>query len=151
VDIPCNLRPWSSENGITFASTTIFHRDALVNSWVNVYECLKKVCELLLRAYPRATILPLYADKAGVTIALITTVTAYLADVLGLGNYAQISNSCTLSKVVGKNAEGNQKLHWPTYVYMRISTDLLFLHVVGLIQPILNQIDANVKKCPTLT
>jgi hypothetical protein len=47
---------------------------------------------------------------------------------------------------VGKNAEENQKLQQPTYVYTRISTDLLFLHVVGLIQPDLNQINVNVKE-----
>ncbi len=117
-----------------------------------MYECLKKVFELLLRADPRATVLPLYADKAGVTIPPITTVAAYPTDVLGLGNYTQISNPYTLSKVVGKDAEGNKKLQRPTYVYMRISTDLLFLHVVGLIQPNLNQINVNVngKEMPYL-
>ncbi len=75
-----------------------------------------------------------------------TTVAAYPTYVLGLDNYAQISNPYTLSKVVGKDAEGNQKLQWPTYVYMRIITDLLFWHVVGLIQPNLNQINLNVKE-----
>jgi hypothetical protein len=97
VDIPRNLRPRSSRNGITFASIAIFHRHALAN----VYECLKKVFELLLRVDPRATMLPIYADEAGVRIAPITTVAAYPTDVLGLGNYSQINNPYTLSKAVG--------------------------------------------------
>jgi hypothetical protein len=145
VDIPHNLKPRSSGNRITFASIAIFHRDSLVDPGVNVYECLK-VFELLLRADPRATVLPLYANEAGVRIAPIITDAAYPTDVLGLSNYAQISNPYTLSKVVEKDAEGNQKPQWPTYVYMRIATDLLFLHVVDLIQPNLNQINVNVKE-----
>jgi hypothetical protein len=76
VDISCNLRPQSSGNGITIVSIAIFHRDALVDPGINVYECLMKVFELLLQADPRATVLPLYTDKAGVTIAPITTVAA---------------------------------------------------------------------------
>ncbi len=110
-----------------------------------MYECLKKVFELLLWADLRPTVLLLCANEAGVTIALITTIPAYPMDVLGLDNYAQISNVYTLSKVVGKDAKGNQKLQRPTYVYMRISMDLLFSHVVGLIQLNLNQINVNVK------
>jgi hypothetical protein len=85
VDIPPNLRPQSNGNEITYASITIFHRDALVEHGVSVYECLKKVFELLLRVDLRATILLLYVGKAGVTIASITTVPAYSMDVLGLG------------------------------------------------------------------
>jgi hypothetical protein len=37
-------------------------------------------------------------------------------------------------------------LQRPTYVYMRILTDLLFSHAVGLIQPNLNQINVNAKE-----
>ncbi len=76
----------------------------------------------------------------------ILTVSGYPTDVLGLGNYVQISNPYTLSKMVGKDAEGNLKTQRPTYVFMRISTNLLFSHVVGLIQPNLNQINVNVKE-----
>jgi hypothetical protein len=146
VGIPHNLIQQRSRIGIPFASISIFHRDALEDPRANVYEHLKKVFELLLQADPRATVLPLYANEAGVTITPITTIAAYPMDVLRLGNYAQISHPYTLSKVVGKDAEGNQKLQQPTYVYMRISTDLFLLHVVGLIQPNLNQINVNVKE-----
>ena len=145
VDIPWNLCPRSSGNGVTNASIAIFHRDSSVDLGLNVYKCLKQVFELLLCANPRSTVLPLYADEAGATILLITTVTCYLTDILGLANHAQISNPYTLSKVVGKDAEGNLWLQRPAYVYMRITTDLLFSNVVGLIQPNLNQIDVNVK------
>ena len=145
VDIPWNLCPRSSGNGVTIASIAIFHRDSSVDLGLNVYKCLKQVFELLLCTNPRSTVLPLYADEAGATILLITTVTCYLTDILGLANRAQISNPYTLSKVVGKDAEGNLWLQRPAYVYMRITTDLLFSNVVGLIQPNLNQIDVNVK------
>ena len=73
------------------------------------------------------------------------TITAYPVDVLGLGNYVQISNPYTLSKVVGKDGERNPRLQRPTYVHMRVSMNLLFSHVVGMIQPNLNQINANLK------
>ena len=146
VDIPWNLCPRSSGNGVTIASIAIFHRDSSVDLGLNVYKCLKQVFELLLCANPRSTVLPLYADEAGVAIARITTITAYPADVLGLGNYVQISNPYTLSKIVGKDGEGNPCPQRPTYVYMRISTNLLFSHVVGLIQPTLNQIEVNLKE-----
>jgi hypothetical protein len=116
VNIPHNLRPQSSGNRIMFASIAIFHRDALVYPGANLYECLKKVLELLLRADPRATVLMLYAAEAGGMITLIITIAAYPTDVLRLGNYAQISKPYTLSKVVGKDTEGNQNLQWPTYV-----------------------------------
>jgi hypothetical protein len=49
-------------------------------------------------------------------------VAGHPTDVLGLGNYVQISNLYTLSKVVGKDAEGNQKLQWLTYVHTRQQT-----------------------------
>jgi hypothetical protein len=149
VEILCNLRPRSSGNGVTFASIAIFHKDPMVDPGFNVYDCLKNVFELLLRADPRTTILPLYADEAGVTINPISMVSGYPTDVLGLGNYAQISNPYTLSKMVGKDAEGNLKTQCQMYVFMRILTNLLFSHVVGLIQPNLNQINANVKEKET--
>ena len=146
VDTPQNLHPWNSGNGVKFTSIAIFHRDPSVNPGVNMYRGLKKVFEMLLHTDPRSDILPLYADEAGVAIARITTITAYPADVLGLGNYVQISNPYTLSKIVGKDGEGNPRPQRPTYVYMRISTNLLFSHVVGLIQPTLNQIEVNLKE-----
>ncbi len=102
VETPRNLRPWSSGNGVTFASIAIFHKDPMVDLGINVYDCLENVFELLLHADPRITIPPLYADKAGVTINPISMVSGYPMDVLGLGNYAQISNPYTLSKMVGK-------------------------------------------------
>jgi hypothetical protein len=40
-------------------------------------------------------------------------VSGYPTDVVGLGNYVQISNPYTLSKMVGKDAEGNQKTQQP--------------------------------------
>ena len=91
MDIPCNMRPWSSGNGVTFTFTsiTIFRRDFMVNPRVNVYNCLKKVFELILHADPRRTNLPLYADKAGMIIVPITTIAGYPSDILGLGNYDQ--------------------------------------------------------------
>jgi hypothetical protein len=118
----------------------------MVDTGINVYDCLKNVFELLLCADPRTTILRLYADEAGVTINPILTVSGYPMDVLGLSNYAQISNPYTPNKMVGKDAEGNLKTQRLTYVFMRISTNLLFSHVVGLIQPNLNQINVNVKE-----
>jgi hypothetical protein len=146
VETPRNLRPQSSGNGVTFASMAIFHKDPMMDPGINMYDCLKKVFELLLRADPQTTILPLYADKGRVMINPISTVAEYPTDVLGLGNYAQISTSYTLTKMVGKDAKENLKTQCPTYVFMRILTHLLFSHVVGLIQPNLNQINVNVKE-----
>jgi hypothetical protein len=146
VETPRNLRPWSSGNGVTFASIAIFHKDPMVDPSINVYDCLKNVFELLLHADPQTTILTLYADKAGVMINPILTVSGYPTDVLGLGNYAQIINPYTLSKMVGKDTEGNQKTQRLTYVFMRILKNLLFSHAVGPIQPNLNQINVNVKE-----
>ncbi len=45
--------------GVTFASIAIFHKDPMVEPGINVYDCLKKVFDLLLRTNPRTTILPL--------------------------------------------------------------------------------------------
>ncbi len=113
---------------------------------INLYDCLKKIFELLLRANPRTTILPLYVDEGRVMINPISMVAGYPTDVLGLGSYAQISNPYTLTKMVGKDTEGNMKTQCRTHVFMRILTHLLFLHVVGLIQPNLNQINVNIKE-----
>jgi hypothetical protein len=82
METPRNLRPQSSGNGVTFASIAIFHKDPMVDHSINVYDCLKNVFELLLHADPQTTILPLYADKARVTINLILMVSGYPTDVL---------------------------------------------------------------------
>jgi hypothetical protein len=143
-----NTHPKSTGAVVTFVSITICHKVHGANPGATVYSSIKWSFELLLKADPSTSIQALYEDKNGPTLltAPIEAMRDLPLDVMGLFNYVQVSNAYTLSPAFGKDGEGNNKLQYPTWVFLRVKIKYPFSHLVGLIQHSLNILNVSMRE-----
>ncbi len=94
------------------------------------------------------TINPLYNEEEeyGHKFVLITELSLFPSNILGLHNQIQICNMYTMSLANGNDYEGNPKLQRPTYVVLQVTTKYAFDHIVGLIQSYLTKMNMFVKE-----
>ena len=128
---------------------TIYHQEQGADPGAIVYAGIKGTYELLLKADATTSISALYKDDGGQETQPTLTLTSiwdFPPDILGLANYIQVSNTYTLSPAFGKDPKGNNNLQHPTWVFLRVKTTYLCLHLVGLIQPSLNLLNVSLKE-----
>ncbi len=103
---------------------TVLHKKHGVAPSAKVYKCMNGFLTLLHKADPAAKINPRYEveEDDAVKFKPITNPSAFPLDMIGLGNYIQISNTYTMLPAFGKDEEGNPKLQLPTYVVLRVTT-----------------------------
>ncbi len=148
-----NTHPHSWDNGETFVSMTVNHRNQGESPSTKVYECIQKIYKYLHKANPTATTNPLYnkEEEDSHKVVLITKPTSFLSDMFGLHNHIQICNLYTMSPAKGYGEKGNPTLQRPTYVVLRVTTKYAFDHIVGLIQSYLTEMNMfEEKEMPSL-
>lgn len=143
-----NVRPCSKGLGETFVSMTVIHKKQGVTPSVKVYESIKGFFTLLHKANLATRIKPLYEveEDDAVKFEPIADPSNFPLDMIGLGNYVQISKAYTMSPAFRNDDEGNPKLQRPTYVVLRVTTRYEFVHVIRLIQSSLYDMNTIVKE-----
>ncbi len=138
-----NTCPCSGENGETFVSMAVTHKNHGKSPSIKVYECIQNFYEYLHKEDPTATINPLYGEEEEDDHKFfpITEPSLFPSDMLELYNHIQICNLYTMSPENRNNDEGNPKLQRSTYVVLRVTTKYAFDHIVGLIQSYLTEMN----------
>jgi hypothetical protein len=104
-----NTCPRSGENGETFVSMTVNHKNHGKSPSIKVYECIQNFYKYLHKADPTATINPLYGEEEedGLKFVPITEPSLFPSNMLRLHNHIQICNLYTMSLANRNNDGGN--------------------------------------------